>query len=71
MAIEEARVRLKAAKAKPDDGSAVTQRRRLEKARDALRKQHQWGDITDDDYREERLAIETDLARLPYGHGAV
>ena len=44
--IEEARVRLKAAKAKPDDGSAATQRRRLERALDALRKQHQWGDIT-------------------------
>ena len=32
---------------------------------EALRKQHQWGDLSDEDYRDERLAIETDLARLP------
>ena len=32
---------------------------------EALRKQPQWGDLGDDEYRVERLAIEADLARLP------
>ena len=37
----------------------------FERALESLRKQHQWGDLTDDAYRDERRAIEADLARLP------
>ncbi len=40
-------------------------RRRLEKALESLRKQHQWGDLSDDDYRAERREIEAALATLP------
>ena len=37
----------------------------MERALDSLRKQHTWGDLSDEQYREERLEIEADLARLP------
>lgn len=47
------------------DDAHESKRRRLERALESLRKQHQWGDLTDDAYRDERRAIEADLARLP------
>ena len=37
----------------------------LEKAAEALRNQHTWGDLTDDQYRAERRDIEAALAALP------
>ena len=63
--IEGARKVLKQRLAKPTDDADLTKRRRLERALESLRKQHTWGDLSDDDYRAERLAIESDLARLP------
>jgi hypothetical protein len=63
--IEDARAMLEARLSKPADDADETKRRRLERALESLRKQHQWGDLTDDAYRNERLAIEADLARLP------
>ena len=50
---------------KPTDDAAETKRRRLEKAAEALRKQHAWGDLTDDQYRAERRDLEAALAALP------
>lgn len=40
-------------------------RHRLERALESLRKQHQWGDIGDDEYWTERREIEAELATLP------
>ena len=64
-AIEAARAMLKERLSKPADDAADTKRRRLEKAAEALRKQHAWGDLTDDEYRAERREIEAALASLP------
>ncbi len=64
-AIEAARAMLKERLAKPVDDAAESKRRRLERALESLRKQHQWGDIGDDQYRTERREIEADLAKLP------
>jgi hypothetical protein len=64
-AIEAARAMLKERLAKPADDAAESKRRRLERALESLRKQHQWGDLTDDDYRTERREIEAALATLP------
>ena len=64
-AIEAARAMLKEHLAKPADDAAEGKRRRLERALESLRKQHQWGDIGDDEYRTERREIEADLATLP------
>ena len=64
-AIEAARAMLKDRLAKPADDAAEGKRRRLEKALETLRKQHQWGDLTDDQYRTERREIEIALAALP------
>jgi site-specific DNA recombinase len=63
--IEEARRLLKERLAKPTDNADVSKRRRLERALESLRKQHTWGDLSDEAYRAEKLAIESDLARLP------
>ena len=63
--IEAARAMLKERLAKPADDVAESKRRRLEKALGNLTKQHQWGDIGDDEYRAERREIEADLATLP------
>jgi hypothetical protein len=64
-AIEAARAMLKDRLSKPADDADQSKRRRLERALESLRKQHRWGDLTDEQYRDERLAIEADLARLP------
>ena len=63
--VDDARAMLKTRLSKPTDDADVTKRRRLDRALEALRKEHQWGDLGDDEYRVERLAIEADLARLP------
>ena len=64
-AIEAAREMLRERLAKPADDAADSKRRRLERALESLRKQHQWGDIGDDEYRNERREIEAVLATLP------
>lgn len=64
-AIEAARAILKERLAKPADDAAEGKRRRLERALESLRKQHQWGDLSDDDYRSERREMEAALAALP------
>lgn len=64
-AIEAARAMLKERLAKPADDAAESKRRRLERALESLRKQHQWGDIGGDEYRTERREIEAALATLP------
>ena len=64
-AIEAARAMLKERLAKPADDAADSKRRRLERALESLRNQHQWGDIGDDEYRTERREIEVALATLP------
>ena len=66
--IEAARAMLKERLAKPADDATETRRRRLEKAADALRNQHTWGDLTDEQYRAERGEIEVALAALPARH---
>jgi hypothetical protein len=63
--LEDARALLKERLAKPSNDAATNKRRRLERALDSLRKQHTWGDLSDEQYRDERLEIEADLARLP------
>lgn len=55
----------KARLATPTDDAATSERRRLERALDAVRREHHWGDIGDDENRGERLAIEADMAELP------
>ena len=64
-AIEAAREMLRERLAKPADDAADSKRRRLERALESLRKQHQWGDIGDDEYRNERREIEAAVAILP------
>jgi hypothetical protein len=64
-AIEAARAMLKDRLSKPADDAEESKRRRLEKALRNLAKQHQWGDLSDDDYRAERREIEAALAALP------
>jgi hypothetical protein len=64
-AIAAARAMLKERISKPADDAAQTKRRRLEKALEALRKQHACGDLTDDDYRAERREFEAAVAALP------
>ena len=64
-AIEAARAMLKDRLAKPADDAAEGKRRRLERALESLRKQHQWGDIGDHEYRAERREIEAAMATLP------
>ncbi len=63
--VEGARALLQARLSNSTDHAAMTKRRRLERALEALRNQHTWGDITDDRYRNERREIDADLARLP------
>lgn len=63
--LQDARVLLKERLSKPAGDAESTKRRRLERALDSLRKQHTRGDLSDEQYRDERLAIEADLARLP------
>lgn len=50
-AIEAAREMLRERLAKPADDAADSKPRRLERALESLRKQHQWGDIGDDEPR--------------------
>ena len=64
-AIAAARAMLKERISKPADDAAETKRRRLEKALEALRRQHTWGDLSDDDYRAERRELEAAVAALP------
>jgi hypothetical protein len=64
-AIDAAREMLKERLSKPADAAAESKRRRLERALESLRKQHQWGDLTDDEYRGERREIEAAVASLP------
>ena len=64
-AIEAARAMLKERLSKPADDASESKRRRLERALDSLRKQHQWGDLSDDEYRAERREIDAAVAALP------
>ena len=63
--IEAARAMLKERLSKPADDASESKRRRLERALDSLRKQHQWGDLTDDEYHAERREIDAAVAALP------
>ena len=40
------------------------QRKRLQRALENLRKQHQWGDLSDQEYRRERETVERQLKRI-------
>ncbi len=53
-AIAAARAMLRERLSEPTDEGAETKRRRLERALTSLRKQHQWGDLSDDEYQAER-----------------
>lgn len=64
-AIDEQRAELARLLEREKDGDVGLQRKRLEGVLDALRKQQQWGDLTDEQYRQERSEIEVGLAALP------
>jgi DNA invertase Pin-like site-specific DNA recombinase len=65
--IEAAREELRRRLSAPADGLVDRQRKRLETRLAQLRKQHEWGDITDDVYRAARSETHTALAQLPDG----
>jgi DNA invertase Pin-like site-specific DNA recombinase len=50
-----------AMRAEPELKDLQGQRNRLTRALENLRKQHLWGDISDDEYRQERTALERQL----------
>jgi hypothetical protein len=47
-----------------DNGEDTAKRSRIEKAIENVRKEHQWGDLTDDDYRRERHELEGQLKSI-------
>ncbi len=51
----------------PELVSAGKQRTRLTTRLEPLKKQHAWGDISDDDYRRQRDETHAALAQLPDG----
>jgi predicted nucleic acid-binding protein len=69
--IEAARSELRKRTQAPEIARAGKQRARLMTRLEQLKKQHGWGDISDDQYRSERDATQAALARLPDGDRVV
>lgn len=69
--IETARCELRRRLQSPDVASVGPQRARLEKRLEQLKKQHGWGDLTDEAYRAKRDEVKTVLAALPDGDRVV
>ncbi|MGA3056956.1 MAG: recombinase family protein [Candidatus Limnocylindrales bacterium] len=63
--IEAARDELRQRLAVPHDSLTGRQRARLKQRLEQLRKQHEWADITDEDYRARRAETLEELALLP------
>lgn len=60
--IEAAREELRRRLAAPEDGLIDRQRQRLDTRLGQLRKQHEWGDITDETYRAARAETQAAMA---------
>lgn len=65
--IQAARVELQRRLAAPEDGLIDRQRQRLDIRLGQLRKQHEWGDISDETYRAARAETQAAIAQLPDG----
>jgi site-specific DNA recombinase len=63
--IEAARDELRQRLAVPHDSLTARQRERLKQRLEQLRKQHEWADISDEDYRAKRAETLEELALLP------
>ncbi len=51
--------------AAPAPGSSDKERQRLRNRIEQLRKQHEWGDLSDAEYRKGRAAVEAALSAIP------
>ena len=69
--IETARNELRRRTQSPEIASAGRQRARLQIRLEQLKKQHGWGDISDEQYRAQRDAAQAALAQLPDGDRVV
>lgn len=65
--VDAARVELRRLLETPEVASAGRQRARLKVRLEQLKKQHEWGDMSDDDYLAARDATRSALAELPDG----
>ena len=65
--VDAARLELRERLSTPETRDVGSQRRRLAKALESLRKQHAWGDIGDAEYQEARDQIKAELDALPEG----
>jgi len=69
--MEAARKELRRRTQTPEIASAGKQRARLTTRLEQLKKQHGWGDISDDEYRRQRDETQAELAQLPDGDRVV
>ena len=68
---DEAERELRRRLAQPSAGAADKERSHLTKRLEALRKQHEWGDLPDEEYRRQAAAIRADLGSLPSEKGKI
>jgi DNA invertase Pin-like site-specific DNA recombinase len=68
---DEAERELRRRLSKPTEGTADKSRAHLTKRLEALRKQHEWGDLSDEEYRKAAVAIRSELGSLPSEKGKV
>jgi DNA invertase Pin-like site-specific DNA recombinase len=68
---DEAEAELRRRLTQPAEGTSDKERQHLTRRLEALRKQHEWGDITDTEYRTGTAAVRSDLAALPSETGKI
>ncbi|MBA3877393.1 MAG: hypothetical protein C0498_10715 [Anaerolinea sp.] len=69
--VDAARDELRRRLGTPTDRAERDRRQELEARLERLRRQHEWGDLTDSDYRAKRAAVATEMAGLPDGNKVV